>query len=801
MKIRIGNDIRLNVTLPTDIDYQLTDIKRIRAFLINTTADTCINGLPKRFPNHPFPDYYTPSAYNTGECDVPCYYTQPYEHTNPYVFDPSYKNPYMYFGAAPCGPGFPMGLDPWFRHGFGYRPRHLFMTPNLNRPNNNVFMAPCTVSTEKGVIQVYFPANKQYQVGIYKLVLVADVYDFGWNNQNTRTYTYDFDDVFELSDDSNAASGNVVIDVNRDGSLKTISVTAVATSIKPSESTLLSGTLYYSNSQSKVMSTSDVSKFKLTVYNADCSIASNQDAFTVASNSTSGYIGKVTNVNATDGQYALITVYSTDETIFDTVKINYSGTSATGISDIVITYSTDGTTYAQVPLTGIINVNTGSYVYLKYTVNGTGSYTKTATWNDTSSTNNPRIIIPTKDGSTAYTVVADGDKNINQTIIVTAKTTTVNQVTGITLQYSTNGITYSDVTSSAIQIATGSTVYLKYTVSGTGSYDTTANWNDLSTSTNPRSITPTIAGTTTYTAVANGNKTIAASVSITASSTVVDKVTGIKIQFSTDGTNYTDVTSTIGANKDTTLYLKYVVEGTGTFDTTANWGDGVSTNPRLIDTSVAKTVSYLVTSNGDATKTAVATVVVSESGDTNITKVNIYYKLNNQSDYTLVTKDITLNMVVGGSGENIRLKYEIVSSSSSSSQVANWFIDGQQGGSQDTVYGMQMTDKDGWVRTFYAQSVGNSSIKSYSVTINNLGDIANNIKTFKVGYYKDNDSVTWVGEDTTVVCANTDVYHVTYSLELNTQLSDTDSPAYKCNWYVNNENSGDTSTVKSVIIS
>lgn len=181
MKIRIGNDIRLNVTLPTDIDYQLTDIKRIRAFLINTTADTCINGLPKRFPNHPFPDYYTPSAYNTGECDVPCYYTQPYEHTNPYVFDPSYKNPYMYFGAAPCGPGFPMGLDPWFRHGFGYRPRHLFMTPNLNRPNNNVFMAPCTVSTEKGVIQVYFPANKQYQVGIYKLVLVADVYDFGWN--------------------------------------------------------------------------------------------------------------------------------------------------------------------------------------------------------------------------------------------------------------------------------------------------------------------------------------------------------------------------------------------------------------------------------------------------------------------------------------------------------------------------------------------------------------------------------------------------------------------------------------------
>ena len=975
MKIRIGNDIRLNVALKSDADFTLTDIKTIKAYLINTNGDTCYNCQPQRYPKEPFPDYYVPDAYNTGNCDVPCYFTQPYEYMNPYVYNPTTYNQ--------C-----TGLYRFNYRGFGYYPSHYCPEPTVSNNFNcsdNTIEVTATIKTDTNVIQVYFPAASQLQLGTYKLVLIMDVNGVGWNSYNMRTCTYDYGDVFELSDADDAVCGSVTIDVVKTMKVRSVTVTAVTSNLNIFDTTLLKAVTVNSIGATATLTSNDISKTELVCYESNGSISANQSIYKIQPDTTTDYVAKVTNMSAVNGQYCLVTLYTMDN-IFDTVKIstattiadpvvtsisvipesasvlngqsvtlvatvkgtsltsgasttfgysskvdtietdtqyisriivqptkttvyrvyaendiskyqdvvitinnpntvvnsisvdkdtatttnNHSVTftatidgtyltggaiaddqtavctnttsiitkyvttvtitpkvfgtttyriysvdnntiykdvtinntqSATGISDVIITYSTDGTTYMQIPLTGIINVNTGSYVYLKYTVNGTGSYTKTATWNDTSSTNNPRIIIPTKDGSTAYTVVADGDKNVNQTIIITAKTTTVNEVTGIALQYSTNGTTYSDVTSSAIQISTGSTVYLKYIVSGTGSYDTTANWNDLSTSTNPRSITPTIAGITTYTAVANGNKTIAASVSITASSTVVDKVTGIKIQFSTDGTNYTDVTSTIGANKDTTLYLKYVVEGTGTFDTTANWGDGVSTNPRSIDTSAAKTISYLVTSNGDATKTAVATVVVSESGDTNITKVNVYYKLNNQSDYTLVTKDITLNMVVGETGENIWLKYEIVSSSSSSSQVANWFIDGQQCGGQDTVYGMQMTNKDGWVSTFYAQSVGNYSIKSYSVTINSLGDIANNIKTFKAGYYKDNDSVTWVGEDTTVVCANTDVYHVTYSLELNTQLSDTDSPAYKCNWYVNNENSGDTSTVKSVIIS
>ena len=50
MKIRIGNDIRLNVALKSDADFTLTDIKTIKAYLINTNGDTCYNCQPQRYP-------------------------------------------------------------------------------------------------------------------------------------------------------------------------------------------------------------------------------------------------------------------------------------------------------------------------------------------------------------------------------------------------------------------------------------------------------------------------------------------------------------------------------------------------------------------------------------------------------------------------------------------------------------------------------------------------------------------------------------------------------------------------------
>lgn len=183
--------------------------------------------------------------------------------------------------------------------------------------------------------------------------------------------------------------------------------------------------------------------------------------------------------------------------------------------------------------------------------------------------------------------------------------------------------------------------------------------------------------------------------------------------------------------------------------------------------------------------------------DTNITKVNIYYKLNNQTSYTLATLDTVLTVI---SGETVYLKYEVVSSSSSSSKLAYWNINGTP--SIDTTTEKTITISDTYSSSSYkVEAAGNLNIVSSRIQINTLGTLANNIKTFKIGYYKDSDSVTWVGEDTTITALSTDTYHVQYQIELNNPISDSDSPVLKGTWYLNDASTEDTSTTKSVVLS
>ena len=142
--------------------------------------------------------------------------------------------------------------------------------------------------------------------------------------------------------------------------------------------------------------------------------------------------------------------------------------------------------------------------------------------------------------------------------------------------------------------------------------------------------------------------------------------------------------------------------------------------------------------------------------DTNITKVNIYYRLNNETSYTLATLDTVLTVI---SGETVYLKYEVVSSSSS--KLAYWNINGTP--SIDATTEKTITISDTYSSSSYkVEAAGNLNIVSSKIRINTLGTLANNIKTFKIGYYKDSDSVTWVGEDTTITALSTDTYHVQY---------------------------------------
>lgn len=183
--------------------------------------------------------------------------------------------------------------------------------------------------------------------------------------------------------------------------------------------------------------------------------------------------------------------------------------------------------------------------------------------------------------------------------------------------------------------------------------------------------------------------------------------------------------------------------------------------------------------------------------DTNITKVNIYYRLNNETSYTLATLDTVLTVI---SGETVYLKYEVVSSSSSSSKLAYWNINGTP--SIDTTTEKTITISDTYSSSSYkVEAAGNLNIVSSTIRINTLGTLANNIKTFKIGYYKDSDSVTWVGKDTTITALSTDKYHVQYQIELNSPISDSDSPVLKGTWYLNGTSTEDTGTTKSVVLS
>src|SRR5574344_2618996 len=113
MNIKIGNDIRINVVLNEKYSFELTDIKKIKAYLTNTTNTT------NSYPNSQYPLYYNASGYYTNICGVPTYYTLPYER----------------------------GFNGYYT-GFGYQPKHTYFYGGCGNGLSNSFLAPHTVNKE-----------------------------------------------------------------------------------------------------------------------------------------------------------------------------------------------------------------------------------------------------------------------------------------------------------------------------------------------------------------------------------------------------------------------------------------------------------------------------------------------------------------------------------------------------------------------------------------------------------------------------------------------------------------------------
>ena len=208
-QIRIGNDIRLKITLtPSDERHQFStfdqsSIKEVRCYLINTSMKED----HKKFRRVGFPEYYHPTAYNINNSGFPSYHMEPANVCNYDRFVPDFHDFHWW-------PGF---------RGFGIHPEH-FHGPHMRKecfgPNhepefNPWYLADSWALGEKNTLTCMFPARDQIMCGVYKLVVVITVYERGWGRHNLRTYTIDKGEVFELVDDG-GKSGNVIINVDEE---------------------------------------------------------------------------------------------------------------------------------------------------------------------------------------------------------------------------------------------------------------------------------------------------------------------------------------------------------------------------------------------------------------------------------------------------------------------------------------------------------------------------------------------------------------------------------------------------------
>ena len=253
MNVRIGNDIRLNVTLASS-DINMTNIKHLRCYLANMTQkevehcdwgwhchhnDCCCDC--KRYPMEPMCKDHCPNKYLLHSCGGPRYYAHPANCYRPgYTCDPAFGPALMpkpchchhhchkCCDGCCCGKFYPhcchehyehldghyMGCD---RHSccecdcydhIGKCCRHDIDCIDLDYK----YLTDTNLVESINKIQCYFPAKDQFLCGAYKFVIVMTVYEPGWGCRNLHTYTFDYGIVFNLVEDGNV-DGTVEIDL------------------------------------------------------------------------------------------------------------------------------------------------------------------------------------------------------------------------------------------------------------------------------------------------------------------------------------------------------------------------------------------------------------------------------------------------------------------------------------------------------------------------------------------------------------------------------------------------------------
>lgn len=231
-RIRIGNDVRLNLTLKGNKTYDQANIKELRCYLINTTVsdyDPLIHDCCAPHACH--------NPYTLHRCGCPSYHVKPTCTACDHRCFDCHAGHNVHVGCNPaqgCGP-----LRPNYCHPFHCDDHHCCCYNHLDEclrcddhhrhfgpmgcdivaPYYNPdfkYVAPSKVLPKKNQIQVYFPAKDQFMCGNYKLVVCVVVFEPGWGRCDLHTYTIDYGEVLQLVDDSSAAQGDITVDVDTD---------------------------------------------------------------------------------------------------------------------------------------------------------------------------------------------------------------------------------------------------------------------------------------------------------------------------------------------------------------------------------------------------------------------------------------------------------------------------------------------------------------------------------------------------------------------------------------------------------
>ena len=161
-KIRIGNDIRLAVDLRKQVinNNDLFAVRQVSAYFVNTTLVQKYKDMLKqrpifsgRFPREPFSHYYKTTPWCLCGCGMPMYNTYPVNAVGVYG-------------------------------GFGTKPYDDFYSKLQSIAERIQYKARCEATAQQNVINIYFPAKDQFNIGVYKLIVVAKVYYTGYNEEN-----------------------------------------------------------------------------------------------------------------------------------------------------------------------------------------------------------------------------------------------------------------------------------------------------------------------------------------------------------------------------------------------------------------------------------------------------------------------------------------------------------------------------------------------------------------------------------------------------------------------------------------